>query len=485
MNVLLPKQNYPGVLLPRKWFFGLALVYTFFVVYGSLVPFNLSQLPLEQALTRFQALLHKPLVIHSRSDLVANVLLFAPFSFFWVGAFCKGLSRTRLILIGALVWLGGLALGLALEFGQLYVLPAGATGHYAGPARVSSLTDILAQSIGSAMGILVWVFFGPTIARWFRGFDAKQGLEGIALRLLPAYLVFLIMVNLLPFDLTLSPAEIYRKFRDGTVHPIPFTARPAEFWNALYNYAWTIAYFLPVGLFLSQLYAKFWQDLRDWPRVLLVGLLLTAAMEGLHLFVMQRHVDSTDIVLGGLSVLVGWAAPKLFRVYLSPRTSRESPAAIWVLNPPQRPYRISPLLWVSLLFCWFGLIVLQTWRPFNFVLDLDLALARIRQIPVMPLWDYFQGNYLNALDQFVQKTLVYLPLGIFFAVLFKGMNPKAGFLLLLIIALCLTTLMELGQAFLPGRYPSYSDIYVQTGGALAGFFITRRIMQMTKANTIV
>ena len=62
-----------------------ALLFTALAIYGSLVPLQYRPLEFAEALRRFRDIPMLQLSIESRADWVANVLLFVPIGFLWLG----------------------------------------------------------------------------------------------------------------------------------------------------------------------------------------------------------------------------------------------------------------------------------------------------------------------------------------------------------------------------------------------------------------
>src|ERR1700704_655940 len=69
----------------RNLLLWVALGYTAFVIYGSLVPLDFHPHPLREAWEAFQHIRYLELGIGSRADWVANILLFVPLAYFWLG----------------------------------------------------------------------------------------------------------------------------------------------------------------------------------------------------------------------------------------------------------------------------------------------------------------------------------------------------------------------------------------------------------------
>jgi len=81
----------------RRNAFLTLLAYLAFVVYGSLVPFEIRPVSLEQAFNSFAAIQYLDLEAGSRADWVANIVLYVPLAFLgcnWlIGMRSKGSLR--------------------------------------------------------------------------------------------------------------------------------------------------------------------------------------------------------------------------------------------------------------------------------------------------------------------------------------------------------------------------------------------------------
>lgn len=129
---------------PRRGHYALAAVaWTAFAVYGSLVPLQYRHVAIDEALERFRHLPPLWFGMGTRADWVANILLFVPLTFLWMGALvCDRRPAARLV--AALLLLPAAAVAaVALEFTQIW---------FAG--RTVSRNDIVAEGIGALLGVL-------------------------------------------------------------------------------------------------------------------------------------------------------------------------------------------------------------------------------------------------------------------------------------------------------------------------------------------
>ena len=101
----------------------LFVAYLVFVLYGSLVPFSYHPIPWHLARDQWATVFAGGLVIESRSDFTANILLFIPLSFFLVGALTT--DRRRLVAIPTALIVVALCalLSASIEFAQLFFPP--------------------------------------------------------------------------------------------------------------------------------------------------------------------------------------------------------------------------------------------------------------------------------------------------------------------------------------------------------------------------
>lgn len=171
--------------------------YAFFVVYGSLVPLDFQPLPFGEALARFAHIPYLNLGVGSRADWVANGVLYLPLGVLAArSARALGLGAAAPVLALA----AAVVLAVAVEFLQLFF-----------PPRTVSLNDLLAESIGSALGVLAAPLAGRGVGRLLAALHRGPAVWGP--RLLELYAVAWLALSLFPYDLLLSSAELAAKLR--------------------------------------------------------------------------------------------------------------------------------------------------------------------------------------------------------------------------------------------------------------------------------
>lgn len=129
------------------------------------------------------------------------------------------------------------------------------------------------------------------------------------------------------------------------------------------------------------------------------------------------------------------------------------------------------LSWLALLFvacAAYGSLVPLRWRPIGWTEGLRRAAA----IPVEPVWHVFNGDFFT-------NVLVFLPIGFFAAGALAARSTwradardrwrsVAVAAAVLVGCAVLSLLIELGQVYVRDRTPSWSDVYAQALGGLAG-----------------
>ena len=291
-----PSGNLRSV-FTRRHFAWLTLLFLLLAIYGSLVPLRYTPMPWSDAVAPLCAIPFLQLGVEKRADWVANILLFIPLGYLGMASFCVDQPRWRAWLVAPL-WLLGLAgLSVAIEFTQLYF-----------PPRTVSQNDIQAETLGGFLGTMLWLAAGQKMTRWFRKVWTGLGTYGQAALWLPGYLIFLVWIHVMPLDLTISPVEVWRKWKNGQIILVPFTTPYDSIHRAILKNLTNFVYFLPVGLLLANLRHPFWRTPRNVGKIFVLALSVAAGIEFLQLFVFTRYVDLTDLITGSAAILAGWGS---------------------------------------------------------------------------------------------------------------------------------------------------------------------------------
>jgi VanZ family protein len=447
-----PQTKYSSL---QRWLLLALLGYLAFVIYGSLVPWQFRPLPLNIALEQFSNIRYLQLGISSRADWVANILLFIPFAFLLAACFLPSRSNKPTVLSALFLWLICLALALAIEFTQLYF-----------PQRTVSINDIIAESFGALLGIMLFYLFGQRILHYLHTVALMQGSQRSLLKyLLMAYIALFTLYNILPLDLTLSPIELYKKWRESRIILLPFSAYHGAFIEVFYAIFSDVLLWCPIAILL---YLQ--QHSRASIYIKLIA--LACLIEFFQLFVYSRVTDLTDVILAFFAAWLSCNFVSLLQYYQLIKLPSDN--AEYSLSN-----RNKLSLWLAFSIAAYSLIILLVfWYPYNFDFDwaqINQKLMHSRnQVLLESL--YFGTEY-RAITALLQKVLLFAPLGALWAFSYNAVQQPWQKRLLLTVTGCYTILLafitEAMQLALPGKTVDLTDVLLAIMGAASGFLLTR------------
>jgi len=430
------------VFAPRKLFLLLAVLYALLVVYGSLVPFDFRAFPLEDALRRFAQIRYLQLGVESRADWVANILLYVPLAFLALG----GLSSDRALLralAAPLVLVTCVAISIAIEFTQQFF-----------PPRTVSLNDLLAESMGSVLGILLWWASGGKVRLLVVSLLAKEKNATYAGLILysVAYLAF----SMFPYDFLISTEEIRAKLAGPFFHWLPSRSACGGSLRCGAKLAAEAAAVAPLGLLL--VFAAVERSGALLRRAALFGFGLGLLIETLQLFLVSGATLGASVLTRVAGVVAGAAAGELLS-----RTS------LWPLLYLLRPFMpLAGAVYVLLL----ALLVSTGKGP---LLGAAQGLRRLTEIRFMPFYYHYYTTESAAMASLFGAASMFLPVGILFWIWrvthmreFIGRGALGAAVWGGAVAVCLETL----KLFLEAARPDPTNVLIGSLAAAAGFLGT-------------
>ncbi|MBI1875771.1 MAG: VanZ family protein [Acidobacteria bacterium] len=429
----------------RRAFVLLTCLTAMFVMYGSLVPFNRSDVSLEETRVAIGAFLRMDTVRFSSTDFVTNLALLVPFGFCLTGALALDRTVTSAAVILALAL--GTGLAFAAELSQVFF-----------PDRTPSMADVLAQTIGNLSGIVGWCLFGPGVTSWLRALHDERDGARRTTRVLGLLAAGIVVAELLPLDFTVRPAELAAKYRAGRVLLQPHWPHDvglAAFGGWLPN----VLLCAPFGMLALVGWTR-----RDRRRDLLtavaLGWLAVAGLELAQLFVWSRVTDAMDVLTGGTGVTAG--ALVAARICKRIRPGDDATPASWATLA-----RLG-------IGGWIGCLAVYHWTPFDFRADASFVRQRLSELLFVPLASYAPMPTLDLLREILAKLALTLALGALLRFASPG-NPARPSRLWTAFALAfgglVLTGLELGQLLLPTRYPDVGDVLVGEMGVILGFHV--------------
>ena len=477
---------------------ALALVFlcTLFIVYGSWLPFTLSNtwyshFGLTAAVGQLSGfafwstllsalpatLLHLALPANWQSnsvDLATNVFLTVPLAFFAAAWFTKG-QKVRLTGWQAVgIWWYCTFVAILVEVGQLLL-----------QGRVASGSDVLAQSIGAVAGLWLWARTGALL--WPLVTQLQQELRQGSLwyRLALLYAGLFLLYNLAPFDLSIQPQDLYDKWKAGLITLMPFQYPQLSWQLRAYAMLSDFVVWLPLAYTL-------YRACRPYQPVLWYLVCYALATELLQLLVLSRSTDSTD-------VLMALFAGMLVRLFQTKRVHKHDGASAGSVagsfagavagsfkgsvaksaaGPADRA------MWAWLWLGWSGLLTILFWFPFDFSIahlraqwqagtqTLPLQPWLLQSWLTLPFSELMQGTVLTAITTMLQKFVLAAPLGLVLWHWQQGQHVVVrGVLWGLVLGQVLV--LELGQRFLPGKVSTVTDIVLAWTAIVVAYQITK------------
>jgi len=439
--------------LGRRNFALLLVGVVLFTLYGSYVPFRYHYRNWGDTVAAFQWAMSERLWPESRADYGANMMLGYPFGFFLLGWLRVDRLNRIMTTLGVALALLPLCASFAavVEFGQLYF-----------SGRTCAGSDVVAQTLGATLGMATWTVAGQWLTSQARQALAHPNLSGGAVRLLGGYLALLALVEWLPLDLTASPADLYRRVRDGYVTLMPFGELNSHTVDPLkkgQDWCELLLLHVPVGMLLIAVGGR-WRRWESWTLVLGFGLAVGLVLETGQWFVVSRHPSTSDVLISATGILLGWAAT---RALVEPSARR------------------LPLTYTTAYGAvWLVLLGVVHWQPFDF--DIDLVGARLSRVDWLPLSGQAEKNYLWALNEVLAKFMLFPPLGAL--VVWASAKPELRSAEIFGATLCglVAGLLEVGQLATPLRYGSPTDVLFGVVGGWLGAAMMRRVLTATAAN---
>ncbi|TLD47610.1 MAG: hypothetical protein FAZ92_00092 [Accumulibacter sp.] len=430
-----------GVRLPHLLLVWLA--YISLVVYGSLVPLTFHPLPLETAWAAFAKLPMYQLGVEQRADWVANGVLFVPIGFLTGTLFAANGSLIRRLPFLFLSALFCVVLALALEFTQLFF-----------PPRTVSRNDVMAELIGSGVGIVFALYWSEWFRRMVAALAGRMG--QLNSRLLQAYAIGYITFSLFPFDLVVSMTELAAKVNSDTWGW--FLAGQSANRGPVILLAKLLAEVLaavPIGLLVGSRNERMGQACTR--HALTFGVLLGLLIEVAQLFIFSGVTQGISILTRTLGMYGGahlWKERgRLSGLPLHAATSR------WSV-----PLTVLYLLALVAVNGWFD-------RSWHGVLLAGRSLAETR---FLPFYYHYYTTEQAALISLAAVALMYAPVGCI--AWLRHRSPTLAFW----VAAVTATTIESSKLFLQGLHADPTNVLI---GSIAAWSVTR-LLQFLQTDSL-
>ena len=424
-------------------------LYMIFVIYGSLVPLEFKDMPMDTAISQFKGIRYLQLGPDSRADWIANIVLYIPLAFFASATF--GGLRYPLIraLLAVVVLIFCIALGIAVEFTQLFY-----------PPRTVSINDLMAESLGTVIGVLVWQFFGAYFSRLYH--HLLRGSLLSAQAAIVFYLLIYIALSLFPYDFVTSIAELKTKIANGN------DAVVMSFWlcseapvRCGIKIISEVVVLMPLGLLFC--YVPNLQHRKTM--AILVGLFLGLVIEGVQVFLLSGAGQGISVVMrmvgmgAGVS-LFSWT--EQYDIESKKRILRRF-AGLAVL-----PY----ILLVLAINGFFS----ASWATS------EQALEKLAETHFLPLYYFYYTSEAVALVSLLSNIGMYFPVGfLWWASVFSAPQKQSQsaphWIYVGLLAALFALVVETGKLFLVNKHADPSDVWLAFIVAATCYVLMNRLVK--------
>lgn len=426
-------------------FLYFSFAYALFIIYGSLVPLDYRPEPFDEAWFAFTQIRYLDLGAASRADWIANILLYIPLTFSLAAAFLSKVKSppVQTFFTTALILIFSLALAITIEFYQQFF-----------PPRTVSQNDLLAESIGSIIGLILWFGFRERLKKLYSYllYGGREALLASAILYTLGYLA----ISFFPFDFVTSFQELQNKLSNGSD---AFFISSSCGGLILCSTRIVVEVFLviPLGIILSVLLR--WHPSRQ-TAVILIGLILGAMIETIQLFLISGIAQGISIFTRILGLVIG-------EIIYQKISELKKP----LITVDFKKYLIIASIPYILL-----LALLNGWTLSEQSITLP-STEKIEKINYLPFYYHYYSTEAVALTSLLSIFAMYLPVGLG-VWLWNYNNKHSAFKItagLFAVSLCLV--METGKLFMVGKHPDPTNLIISFASAFITYSIAELIYQ--------
>lgn len=409
----------------------LTFLYLFFIVYGSLVPLDYRPFPYDQAIAQFKNIRYLNLGIESRADWIANILLYIPLSFLFLGSLRSALKKGFFskAIFSILVFGFCIATAVGVEFVQQFF-----------PPRTVSLNDLIAETLGAILGMITWFWAGGKIIAYSRQLSIGNWLSIKSAIVL--YLPIYVFLSLFPFDFVTSTSELNNKIAAGQdSFFIDIDGCRENLFRCSLKWLLEIAVLVPLGaLFAALPYVPNRKSL-----AVVVGFLLGLVIEFTQLFIYTGSAQGFSIITRMLGMAVG---VKAYDYFVGFDLKKLKPWLGWLIGCSSVLYLVA-------------LAAINGWMEGDWI-SVEAAQHKLNETRFLPFYYFYYTTETIALVSLLSNVGMYMPVGFLFWLFgLKNDDGKKvhGFWVGL-TASTLAILVETGKLFLRAKHVDPTDVLI-------------------------
>ena len=433
------------------------LAYLVFVVYGSLVPLDFHDRSWDDAWRAFCTIPFLNLGIGSRADWISNILLYIPLTFIWSSVLAPR-NTSRKLLTSITVISAAIALSISIEFTQLFF-----------PQRTVSLNDMLAETIGSIAGVVLWHAIGSRITEWIKALR-HHGNAAITAAL-SLYALAYFGFSLFPYDFVVSADELAFKFANNHNSFFVSTASYKSSVRCLVQLLVEMLAVVPLGLMLARV-KKYSVDslFNKLSEAFFLGSVLGLFVEGAQLFLNSGVSQGISVVTRSVGAGLG--------AYIFIYRHALITFALRFVNSPHK-YRGTNVL--ASLFYLLGLVILQNWWN-DAWRSWEDGMTQLSQLHFLPFYYHYFTTETNALISLWFTLAAYAPVGVLVFSMTGG-KARHGSQVAALLAACLAATFEFLKLFQASTHPDPTNILIAASAASLAYLLVGWFVQLLTSPT--
>jgi len=442
--------------MQKKIIKTLLILFTFFIIYNTLIPFKFNTDPsfIEHRLDTISIIPYHNLERSiSLTDLAGNIILFIPFGFL-LYMYLTYQNKKHPIIIAALA---GAILSLSIELAQIFIEDRNAAGH-----------DLLNNTIGSLLGAITASIYFNKIST-----SGKQLFYEL-FRTKPYFLLLVIILALqavaamMPFTVSITISFLKKSIKSANFIPFDYQSVGKLFFNSPDSGDFTpfdytqfgedVLFWTAIGYLILLCHGFYWKH-NNQLKFLLIFLppLYFATLEFAQLFIVTRTADINDIISGSLGIYLGY--------FLFLLINRSSSATF----KEESVYHLKiPLILYTIFILYSGL------RPFDWTLSQTVISKSLNVENLIPFYTYFRKQSLWNIFDLVNSIVYVVPISMYlsFKMRHDAKTYPAIYVKTTLLGLSIGAFIEFAQIFSISRVAEITDILSYgLGGWLGTFFI--------------
>jgi len=392
----------------------------------------------------WQALLttrYVPLGSDQRADWMANLVMTIPLGFLWTGIGWIDRPAVKRWLRVSLTLSGCVTFVIAVKYAQLFF-----------PPRTVNLNYIIAQCLGSAVGIGLFVVFYRRLS--IQSQETPERRARTLRLVLTVYSVALFLFYLFPFDFVFSAADFHEHVAalPNSLYSWPGADRPRGI--RLILILASIAETVPVGIML----ARRRQPPSVW-RATIIGFLIMSALTLATMFVMSATPFLVSIIFRTIGVSLG-AALAIYLKHVDLLRFR-------LLLAKATPFLVLPYVLGVL---YINGLLSSHWRT------LEEARAAMDFRGLLPLWHYYIVSKAHGLASLAVHIVTFAPIGVLISL--RRDRHDDGAILAAVLASLFSLAVEFGRAMKPGLEPDINSVLIAAVSAWIAVKVMPSVWQM-------